>query len=229
MEKGKLDPFLVDVEEAVRIVGKYFSRWVRVEDHCLDARSVERISAVTKAQSDRIKDYASRLFVDPTLVEQKIQELGKEDLAVVFLKAWRPVVYVEQLTLKDLEEGIDYWRELPPFSYARREFERAREPELLDEERLAALGLVGEGFDNKLSAIYKELKKAGEVDYVDFVLKDRERAGERAYLLSCLITYGYAELLFERGAFRVRALEERKSWEKPQSVAVAFRLERGQA
>ena len=201
VEDGKLDPFLVDVEDIIEIVRRYFPEWKKPEELCLDAEAINRLASVITMQGEWVKNRSTSLYTDPFLLEEKIRKLKAEQITEVFLKAWRPIVEFEQISQHSLFEAIKYWRNLLPISErwknvgaqlieagiaARSELIKNR---LLDERT----------FTERIEELWKELKeKAGEnekVEYWDFVAAENfEKTVERAYLTSFMVTYGYADL-----------------------------------
>lgn len=194
VEAGRLDPFAVPVEDLIEAVRRLFPLWEEPEDLALDARAVEAISGVVRAQSEWVRERSTRLYRDPFLVEERLEALAPEALVAIFLRAWHPIVELEQLTPLSLEMAVKYWLELPS--------REGGEAELAPEEgRLlpAEPGEVpSEDVQEALEALWSELKawaRGGSVRYRDFIMADTySETVRRAYLTSFLITYGYARL-----------------------------------
>jgi len=53
-EKG-LDPFLVEVDDILAVVQKYFPDWELPDELCLDAEAIHQLASVIKLQSDWVK------------------------------------------------------------------------------------------------------------------------------------------------------------------------------
>jgi hypothetical protein len=218
-DKG-LDPFVVDVDDIIRVVREYFPEWESPEELCLDAEAVHELASLIKLQSDWIKHRSTSLYTDPFLLEEKIRRMSKVELATLFLRVWHPLIELEQISPNSLVEAIKYWQNLLPLNErwlktAPSEIETgtATREELLKQRILAE-----KTFAVQLEAFWEELKqktgKEGKIRYWDFVGADTyDKTINRAYMTSFLITYGYATLEIHR-------LEEEmfiKPYEKPVS------------
>jgi hypothetical protein len=77
------------------------------------------------------------------------------------------------------------------------------EPNYEGIEELEKIGIISKEFIKELEALWKEMiekNKTGKVDYWNFIrCKEYSKTVERAYLVSFLITYGYADLLEKNG------------------------------
>ena len=194
VEAGKLDPFALPVEMLIEAVRELFPLWEEPEDLALDARAVEAISGVVKAQSEWVRERSTRLYRDPFLVEERLERLPAEAIARIFLKAWHPIVELEQLTPLSLEMAMKYWHELP----GREEREEEAELPELPLPPAEAGEVVSEDVQEATQALWSELKaraRGGSVPYWDFITADTyAETVRRAYLTSFLVTYGYAKL-----------------------------------
>ena len=202
VEAKGLNPFLVNVEDLVSVIKQFFPNWSDPEELCLDAEALNQIASVIKMQSEWIKHRATSLYRDPFLVEEKLQSLPIERIADIFEEAWHPLVELEQVTMGSLEAALRYWTELTPLD------ERWRKENLLladvsptSREELIKQGvLLSETFTAELEKLWEELKtfetnKEGKIGYWDFIgAKTYDETVKRAYLISFLITYGYADL-----------------------------------
>lgn len=197
IELKNLDPYLVDVEDLIKVIREYFPLWRDSEDLCLDANALNHIASVVKLQGEWVKKRATRLYRDPFLIEERIRSLPLERIAEVFLEVWRPIVELEQLTMKCFREALEYWGNLPPLSerWKRTGYVKV-EPQLMPREEAIKEGAISdESFAANLERIWHELKERGRVLYWDFIYADTyEETVRRAYLASFLITYGYARL-----------------------------------
>ena len=221
VEERGLDPFIVDVNDIIAVVREYFPEWELPEEFCLDAEAIHRIASVIKLQSEWVRHRSTSLYTDPFLLEEKIRRLSKEGLAKLFLKAWHPIVELEQISPNSLNEAIKYWQSLLPLSErwlktASLKMETgAATPEELIKQRI----LAETAFSEELEAFWEELKrkvgKEGKIRYWDFVgAETYPETIRRAYLVAFLVTYGYATL-------EVHPLEEEvfiKPFEKPRSL-----------
>ncbi len=221
VEERGLDPFIVDVDDIIAVVRKYFPEWELPEELCLDAEAIHRLASVIKLQSDWVKHQSTSLYTDPFLLEDKISRLNKEELVNLFLKTWHPVVELEQISPHSLAEAIKYWENLLPISERwqrlsplEREIGSATREDMI-RQRI----LTDEVFSQKLENFWEGLKRrvgdGGRVRYWDFVGADTyPETIRRAYLTSFLVTYGYATL-------EVYRLEDEifiKPFEKPLSL-----------
>ena len=211
IEGRTVDPFLLNVDEIIRIVKEYFPQWDQPEDLNLDAEAIHHLASVIKLQSEWVKQRSTSLYTDPFLLEEKIMQKNKAEITDAFLRAWHPTVELEQITLHSLAESLRYWQALVPI--------RERWPELFPpqvetgtasrEELIDERILRDEAFSAELERYWQQLKDMvrekgvdGKLLYMDFVGADTyAETVERAYLTSFLVTYGYATL-------EVRRLEE---------------------
>jgi hypothetical protein len=221
IENHTVDPFLLDVDDIIRVVKVYFPQWEEAADLNLDSEVIHHLASVIKLQSEWVKHRSTSLYTDPFLLEEKIMQAGKEEMLQVFLGAWHPVVELEQLSLHSLAEAMRYWEELLPL--------KERWPELAvpevalgftSREELIKQRVLGDKvFSEQLEDYWLELKEKvkakgadGKMRYWDFIgAETYKETVERAFLASFLISYGYATL-------EIRPLEEKvfiKPFEKP--------------
>jgi hypothetical protein len=227
VENRKVDPFMLDVDDIIKVVREYFPQWNEPEELNLDSEAIHHLASVIKLQSEWVKNRSTSLYTDPFLLEEKISRAGKEEMIQAFLKAWRPLVKLEQINLHSLAEALQYWDRLLPL--------KERWPELVvpgigigttSMDELIRQRILGvRVFSDELGELWQELKikvkekgNAGKIHYWDFVgAETYEETVQRAYMTSFLITYGYATL-------EIRPLEEEifiKPFEKPlQEIAM---------
>jgi hypothetical protein len=221
IENNTVDPFLLDVDDIIRVIKEYFPQWEQADELNLDAETIHHLASVIKLQSEWVKYRSTSLYTDPFLLEEKITQASKEEMISVFLKAWHPLVELEQLSLHSLAEAIRYWETLLPL--------KERWPELAVPE--VAMGIASRDelirqhilgdkvFSEELECYWQELKEKvkekgheGKILYWDFIGADSyEETVQHAFLTSFLITYGYATL-------EIYPLEEEifiKPFEKP--------------
>ena len=230
VEAGRAEPFSIPVEHHIKLVGELFPLWEEPEDLSLDARAVEAISSVIRAQSEWVKMRSTRLYRDPFLLEERIRELSPEALVAIFLRAWHPVVELEQMTALSLEMAIKYWAELPLRGEEGPELAEApaEAPPELEEG-----GVLTEEMQEAMEELWEELRKrarGGSVRYWDFITADTyAETVRRAYLVSFLITYGYASLevdpLSGELILRPRRRPRTRPREKTTSVAIPITYE----
>ena len=204
IENHKVDPFLLDVNDIIKVVKEYFPQWENPDEFNLDSEAIHHLASVIKLQSEWVKHRSTSLYTDPFLLEEKITQAGREEMIGVFLKAWHPLVELEQLSLHSLAEALRYWETLVPLK------ERWRElavPEVAmgvaSRDELIKQRILGDKvFSEELETFWQELKAKvkekghdGRILYWDFVGGETyEETVQRAFLTSFLITYGYATL-----------------------------------
>ncbi|UCF45291.1 MAG: hypothetical protein JSW44_01260 [Candidatus Bathyarchaeota archaeon] len=204
IENHTVDPFLLDVDNIIRVVKEYFPQWEQAEELNMDSEAIHHLASVIKLQSEWIKYRSTSLYTDPFLLEEKIMQTGKEEMIRVFLKAWHPLVELEQLSLHSLAGAIRYWETLVPL--------KERWPELAVPE--VSMGIASRGelikqcilgdkvFSEELNRYWQELNEKVEekghedkILYWDFIgAETYEETVQRALIASFLITYGYATL-----------------------------------
>jgi hypothetical protein len=219
IEAHNVDPFTLDIDDIIRMVKQYFPSWEQPEDFNLDSEAIHHLASVIKLQSEWVKHRSTSLYTDPFLLEEKITQAGKDELIGLFLKAWHPLVELEQISIHSLAEALRYWKTLVPLK------ERWKElavPEVAvgtatRDELIKQHVLSDKAFSEELENYWQELKEkvnghGGKMRYWDFVgAETYEETVQRAFLASFLITYGYATL-------EIYPLEEEifiKPFEKP--------------
>ena len=204
IEAHKADPFLLNVNEVIRVIQEYFPNWNQPEELNLDSEVIYHLASVIKLQSEWVKQRTTSLYTDPLLMEEKILQKSNNELVAAFLKAWHPLVEVEQVTLRSLTDALRYWAALatlkerwPTLSVPEVKPEIASRGELVDQSILR-----DEAFSAELERYWHQLKDKvqqegvnGKIFYMDFISADTyEETVNRAYLTSFLVTYGYATL-----------------------------------
>lgn len=204
VENRSLDPFQIDVHQLIDVVKRYFPDWEQPEDLCLDAETLHRLASIIKLQSEWVQHHSTSLYTDPFLLEEKLTEISKRDIVDIFLKSWRPIVELEQITPYSLKEAMEYWENLSPLD------ERWEEPQhktvesgLTTREELIKQRILGEKeFSKELEKFWENLKRevegkgeAEKIRYWDFIgAETYQETIRKAFLTSFLITYGYATL-----------------------------------
>ncbi len=221
IENHTVDPFLLNVDDIIKVVKEYFPQWNKPEELNLDSEAISHLASVIKLQSEWVKQRSTSLYTDPFLLEEKITQATKEEMVGVFLGAWHPLVELEQISLFSLSEALQYWERLLPLN--------ERWPELAVPEvamgtaswdELVKQRILGDKvFSDELEVFWHELREKvkekgadGKMRYWDFVGADTyEETVQRAFMASFLISYGYATL-------EIRPLEEQifiKPFDKP--------------
>lgn len=221
VEERSIDPFLIDVDEVIEVIKEYFPEWDLPEDLCLDAETIHHIASVIRLQGDWVKHRSTSLYTDPFLLGEKLTRTSREEIVEIFLKAWHPVVEMEQISLHSLAEAIKYWKSLLPLSERWKEILLTKvEAGLATREELIKQRiLLDKAFSEELENFWDELKRRveekgekGKIRYWDFIgAGTYEETGQRAFMASFLVTYGYATL-------EIYPLEEEmfiKPYEKP--------------
>jgi hypothetical protein len=204
IEERSLDPFLIDIDENIGTVKEYFSEWKIPEDLCLDAETIHKLASIIKLQSDWVKHRSTTLYTDPFLLDEKIRRTEKTDLLRTFVKVWHPIVELEQISLRSLEEALRYWKTLVPMDQRWNQMGptevgsgTATREELVNERILR-----DRAFSEELVDFWQELKNQvakrgenGKIRYQDFVCAETyDETVNRAFTTSFLVTYGYATL-----------------------------------
>ena len=200
-EKG-LDPFTVDIEGFIETLREFYPSLGDPDDIILDSEALDEVASVIKLQSEWIKRRSTSLYTDPFLIQEKIRLLDKEELARVFLKAWRPIIELEQVTARSLAVSAEYWRDLLPLDvrwskvdYQERPLGSSTYDELIERRIISE-----KTFSEELESMWEELKSkaedaGGKISYKEFVYTDSySETLRRAYFTSFLVTYGYAKL-----------------------------------
>jgi len=240
IENHTADPFTLNIDEIIKIVREYFPHWEHPDELKLDAETLHHLASVIKLQSEWVKQRSTSLYTDPFLLEEKILQIGKQEMVDVFLKAWNPLIEFEQVSLNTLAQGLLYWEALAPISERWKDIDASEvSMGFASRDELIKQGVLGDReFSEELNCYWQELKDCvakkgqdGKIHYWDFIGTDTyEETVQRAFLTSFLVTYGYATLEIDR-------LEEEvfiKAFDKPRtgiltqqsaSVAIAVSCE----
>lgn len=220
IERKGVDPFEINVKAYLEKLKNYLPHWKLLDELLLDVEAINAISSIIKLQSDWIKHRSSSLYIDPIFVELKIRMLDPKSIAEAFLDSWHPIVEIDQIFPQRLKDAIDYWNNLLPLSDRWREdFTPGSSIESLEMEDLIKLKVVSlKDFDERMKELLKELMSklsiSDKIDYWDFVYADTfEETLERAYIVSFILTEGYATLVIdplEERTFIMSVKEPRK-------------------
>lgn len=202
IENRKFNPFLLDIAEALSIIRRHAHQLRTLEDHLLDMRAITSVARVVGLQSANLRFQSSSLYVDPSMVKQKLDSLSREQLAEFLLLSWHPVVELEQLTLASTKEAKEFWEHMLSFFDRRKRLHLGPfdATEATNMGELARMRVLDEkAYTRKMQDLWDELKQASEenekVDYWDFVkASDFAQTVARAQLVSFLVSYGYANL-----------------------------------
>jgi len=222
------DPFEVEVRKYIDELREFLDRSDSPEDLVLDLDAFERISRIVELQGDWINSKSSKLYYDPLLIEWKLKSLDLKSLGSIFVSAFFPITSLRLFSVNGVESAVDYWVKLPPLK------ERwGRLPEYVVGTALTSLEdlirnkLALEGsFSDMVETFWVELKEkssAKKVYYWDFVSSESYvESLLKAYLLSFLVTYGYAYLEFdvEVKDYLVVPYEDKQNVDHISSVAI---------
>jgi hypothetical protein len=228
ISERKFNPFFLDVKLGVETLRRFFPLWETFEDHCLDAHTINRLSEVVRLQNTQLKFQSSALYADPEFVARKVERMSEKRLAEVLLQSWHPLTELEQLTDNVVGDALDYWNLLLPIEerWKRREYSEGTRPGTTDSNALTGLGIQGKEFRSQLIGLWDELRHLYDaekkpVDYWTFVRKGSyQDTVHRAYYVSFLVTYGYAEL--HLGGDQMLLIPKDEPSEKAASGAVSF-------
>lgn len=201
VERRGADPFEVEIKEILETLRKYLPKWKTLQDFVLDSETLNRIAGIVQLQGEWVRRRSTSLFVDPLLIEVKLKVMDAERLVEVFEKSWHPVVEMEGLSRARIEQAIDYWNQLASLDERRLKLPEPSDTlgSLTPEELIKRNILSEESFRKTLEGLWEELKRQvdakGRIPYWDFVKQETyDETVRRAYLVSFLITYGYATL-----------------------------------
>ena len=201
IQSSSVNPFEVDIREKLLVLKRHLPEWDAIDVMLKDSEAMTQLVAIVKLQDQWIKHRASALYIDPLLLELKIQLITREELAECFAKCWHPIAQVDQLTPRGLEKAFVYWRDLVPFSErSHDQFGAYGQPAgMIGPDELESLSIfTKEEFETRLNAIHKELVERSngkEIDYRDFIKgKDPEETALRGYLIAFVVTEGRATL-----------------------------------
>ncbi|MEM3571909.1 MAG: hypothetical protein QW589_08300 [Candidatus Bathyarchaeia archaeon] len=227
----KFNPFLLDVGFSLEILKKYFPLWKNWKDYCLDVNAINKLSMVINLQDSQLKLESSNFYVNSEFLIEKFHKLSIEKIAKIFLKSWYPIVEIEIINSRILEEAIAYWKNLLPI----KERWRIRKPvEFLmpnhgEIKELEKIEIISKEFIKELESLWNEMiekNKTGKIDYWNFIqCKEYSKTIERAYLISFLVTYGYADLLEKNGKLFLIP-KEKQARAKRGFVSIPISIER---
>ena len=214
VRERKFNPFFLDVALAIETLRKYFPHWGSLEDHCLDAETINNLAEVLNLQKSQLRYQSSALYTNPELLEKKFRSLSVKRLGEIFLKSWHPVVEREQITVEAIREGLSYWNALLSYAERRKRLNlgRAAPPGTADLDSLIKSGiLTREEFAKNLRDLWEELRtqtgEDGSVEYWSFVRRAKyQETVQRAYYVSFLLTYGFAKMLRDAQGMRLASL-----------------------
>ncbi|MEM3079123.1 MAG: hypothetical protein QXF21_02260 [Thermoproteota archaeon] len=181
-----IDPFVVDVRENLRRLREGLSE-MDEKTLVMNMAALLKIIYVIALQQEDVKKRASRLYLDPFLMEIRLMGLDREKLAESFLKAFRPVAENEQATMGFMRLAYGYWVNLREYSLPG----VGGAPEAGTLNKLAEILPMEEAdLEREMERLLGEIGR-GMVDYYDFVGREGEdRKVFRALVLSFLMMRG---------------------------------------
>lgn len=229
IERRGLDPFTVNVKELLVKLRRILEENPNLDYYIIDAETLYRIAALIAFQHKWLTEKAKALFIDSQLISARLTALDKKSIAQAFLKAWRPIVSLEQLTSQRLQQGMEHFLKLPPRREGRGYGWKLTEKEM--ELAKIAAEREKEEMERKVKTLYRELLERagerGEADYWDFISAPTlKETFERAYVLSFLITEGYAEVRRNpiREEIRVKPNPEKRLRKSPTSLVISIEV-----
>lgn len=224
VEERKLNPFLVDVVNAIKILREYFSLCKDFKDYCLDAKALNALSKVVELQNAYLLFQSSKLYVNPEDLKNKVYSLSLEDLAKAFLKSWHPLIELEQLTFQSINNCLIYWSKIQFYQKEKSIELKPEMPKIIEENEISKKEA---GTSSLMMHLWREMiELAGEekkIDYWVFIGKgDFQTIVKRAYITSFLVTYGYASLIKEGEKLYLYPNKEVEKIEYGKSVTASF-------
>ena len=166
VERRSSDPFAVQVKDVLGTLRQYLPHWTVFEDFTLDAEALNRVASIVQLQGKWTKERSTSLYVDPLLIELKVKMMTRAQLITVFARSWHPIVEMEGLTRKRVDDAVHYWNQLLSL-----EEKRLRLPtpsktlgSTTVEELLKLRILSEDSFNTLLQRFWEELK--GKTVYV---------------------------------------------------------------
>jgi len=229
VERKGLNPFDVDVKSLLARLRRMLEKAKHVEDIVMDAETLYRIALLIAFQGRWLRQKASSLFIDHQLVAVKLAVADDNSLAQAFLRSWRPIVRLEQLTAYKARLGMEHFLNLPSIDRERSGLPSPRAISMSEIEEMTRAGLLEEAwFEEKLKQVYAELldqARRGKVDYWRFIIgKDFSETVAKAYAVSFLATNGKVDLKSDplTDEKTLVVLDKKVEGEETRSLAVAM-------
>ncbi|MCX8187368.1 MAG: hypothetical protein N3F65_02015 [Nitrososphaeria archaeon] len=226
VEKRGLNPFTVNVGELLSKLRKMLEENPDLEYYAIDAETMYKIATLIALQHKWLRERAQALFVDAQMIVTRLIAMDKKAIVKAFLRSWRPIISLEQITPNRLRQGMDHFLSLPPRSEGRIWGWRISQREMeFIKGRLAEEEEVAEKVEKLREELLMVYKERGEVDYWEFVRRERfKETFERAYLLSFLITEGYVEVKRNplKNEIKLIPRKEKVKHEQPVSLVIAI-------
>src|SRR5947209_15142789 len=148
-------------------------------------RAITSVARVVGLQSANLRFQSSALFVDPSMVQQKLGSLSREQLAEFLLLSWHTIVELEQLTLSSTKEAKEFWERMLSFFERRKRLHLGPfvSPDAADFGELARMRVVEEkAYTRKMQDLWKDRKSTrlnsshANISYAVFCLKKKRTA-----------------------------------------------------
>ncbi len=227
IEKRGLDPFTVNVRTLLERLRKLLEEGGGLDHYILDAETMYKIATLIALQHKWLRERAQSLFIDAQMIQTRLIALDNKSIVRAFLKSWKPIISLEQITIHRIRRGVEHFLSLPPRASVRSLGWKVSQREV--EHVKGSLDLE-EGLAEKLEQLHRELVERyeleGELDYWEFVQDRRfEETFERAYLLSFLITNGYVDVKRNPLKNEIKLIPRREKSERkrPASLVITLR------
>src|ERR1035437_6411426 len=79
IQSSSVNPFEVDIREKLLVLKKHLPEWDAIDVMLKDSEAMQQLVAIVKLQDQWIKHRASALYIDPLLLELKIQLISREE------------------------------------------------------------------------------------------------------------------------------------------------------
>ncbi len=201
--EGRVDPLEISVPDLIESLDRIYPKLKDIVEIELDSEAVKEISSVLEHQAAFIERHSRIGELFSQIILDKIKSLSTVKLVEIFRKCWRPILYIEQVGEGDIRRAVEYWRTVTPYSLKIKVQEGAVEE--------AREKLKVKRFLERVEKLWMELSLRGPVPYEEFIDgEDRAERFERAYIVSYLLTYGYARAKVEDETLILEALEKPK-------------------
>src|SRR2546422_10534281 len=135
-------------------------------------KALASLAKVVGLQSANLRFQSSTLYIDPSMLQEKLRGMSRDQLAGFLLLSWHPIVEFEQLTVPTTREALDYWTKMLPFFERWKRFQPGPMslPITTEAEELHRLGMIADkAFGKTLDEFWIELKEmAGAKTKIDF-------------------------------------------------------------
>lgn len=226
IERRGLNPFTVDVKELLSKLRAMLEENPDLEYYAMDAETIYKIATVIALQHKWLREKAQALFVDAQMILTRLTAMDKKTIARAFLRAWRPIISLEQMTPSRLRQGMEYFMSLPPRSGERTWGWKISQKEVgFIEGKISREEEVAEKLEKLHEELLKMYEEKGEVDYWEFIRRERfEETFERAYLLSFLITEGYIDVKRNPLKNEIKLIPRKEKVKHEQSISLVITI-----